>query len=60
MESKKAWGSKTVWTNLILAMAAFVPPVQEYISGHPEMVAIGWSVINIMLRLISKDKIQIG
>lgn len=60
MESKPAYLSKTIWMNLILALAAFYPPVGDYLKGHEEYVLMAFSVLNIGLRLISKDKISIG
>lgn len=61
MESKKPWQSKTIWINLILALAAMLAPqVQSYIVAHPEMVAIVFSVVNMILRLVTQGKIQIS
>lgn len=61
MESKKPWQSKTIWINLILALAAMLAPqVQVYIAAHPEMVAIVFSVVNMILRVVTQGKIQIS
>lgn len=58
---KKPWLSKTLWTNLILAVAAmFWPAAGDAIANHPEVAAIVWSGINMLLRFISKDQLQIG
>lgn len=58
MENKPVWQSKTVWMNLAIALGAFVPPVQQFIVEQPQMVAVIWSVLNIIMRLISKGKIE--
>jgi hypothetical protein len=60
METKSVFKSKTVWMNLIIAIAAFFPPVYGWIVGNPEMVAMIVSALNVGLRLISKDKISLG
>jgi flagellar biosynthesis protein FliR len=51
--------SKTLWTNLILAIVAFIPAAQVFIQGHPLFLAEGFAVINVGLRLITKDKISL-
>ena len=61
MESKKPWQSKTLIMNLVVAVCAmFIPQASSYISAHPEVVAAVFSGANILLRLISKDKIGLG
>lgn len=57
---KKPWQSKTLWMNLIGAIAAlFIPSVADFIASNPEVVALIWSGINFVLRLVTKDQIQI-
>lgn len=58
-ETKPAYLSKTVLVNLIVAIAAFFPSVQAYISAHPEIFTYGFVIINIALRAITKSQIQI-
>jgi hypothetical protein len=59
MEKKSLFLSKTVWMNLVMALAAFFPPVQEWIMGNPETYALAWSVINMGLRLITKQELHL-
>lgn len=54
---KKPWLSKTLWTNVVIAVAAFFPIVRDWISANPAVMAIGFSVINLVLRAITKDEI---
>jgi len=56
---KKWYQSKTFYVNLIIALSPIVPGASEYFTSHPEVFVIAFSVINIALRLISKDAIQI-
>lgn len=56
--SKKPWKSKTIIANLIVAVVAFFPGVQESVS--PEVVAQALVVINIVLRMVTKDKIGLS
>lgn len=57
MENKAPYKSKTIWVNLLFAVAAFFPQAQEFLKNHPEAVMSGFAVLNMVLRLVSKDKI---
>lgn len=59
ISTKKPWQSKTNWLSLIVALAAFIPPVQVWISENPEMFAQVMAGIFFALRMITKDKIAI-
>lgn len=56
---KKAYMSKTMWANLLMALVAlvgaWVPRVPEIVS--PEMVAMIFAGVNMILRLVTKDKL---
>ena len=61
MENKKPWLSKTLWINAVIAIGALAyPPVAEYVSSHPDLVLTAMAALNIVLRLVSKDKITLG
>lgn len=61
VETKKPWLSKTLWLNLIMAISAlFFPVVADFIKQHAELTLVFWSVINGVLRLVSKDKISLN
>ncbi len=58
METKKPWFSKTLWTNVVVALAAvFAPGVKEWISANPETLVMIWAGLNAVLRFVTKDKI---
>lgn len=60
MDSKKPWQSKTILLNFICATSAlFIPSVGEWVNAHPLEVTSLFSILNIVLRVISKDKISI-
>jgi hypothetical protein len=60
MTTKKPWQSKTLWINLLLAIAAIAfPPAAEFIKNSPEIVGAVFAGINVLLRLVSKDAIQL-
>lgn len=60
-ESKSPLLSKTLWTNLIFALSAlFIPAVKEWISANPDVMAIAWSGINMVIRLVTKQKIGLS
>lgn len=62
--TKPAWQSKTLLLNgiagLIMFVSLFVPAasgVSTWISAHADVVGMVWAGLNMVLRLISKDKI---
>lgn len=58
MEKKNPLKSKTLWLNFIAAaLALFYPPAQEWIATHPDAVVAIVSGVNMLLRLITKEKI---
>jgi hypothetical protein len=60
MDTKKPWFSKTLILNLVVALCAmFIPSAASYIQAHPEGVTMGFAVVNMLLRLISKDAISL-
>ncbi len=56
---KKPWLSKTLWVNLLLALAAFSPSAQEFLQGRPDIALIIPALINVVLRLVTKDKLSV-
>ena len=60
-DTKKPWQSKTLWTNIIIAIVAIAsPPAHQWISAHPEAFAAAFGVINVILRMLTKDAIQLN
>lgn len=57
-EGKKPWKSKTLWANAILAIAAFFPVVNEFIT--PEGLGTAFAVVNTILRFATKEKIVLN
>ena len=61
METKKPYLSKTLWINALIAIGAIAyPPASEYIAGHADLVLTVMAALNMVLRLVSKDKISLG
>lgn len=56
--TKKPWQSKTILANFFVAVVAFFPGLQESVS--PEVITQALVVINIVLRLVTKDKIGLS
>jgi hypothetical protein len=57
----KPWyQSKTIWVNALGLVAMIVPQSAAFIAEHFSAVGIGWSLINVVLRLITKGKIEIA
>lgn len=62
--TKKPWQSKTVLfgaiTAILGAVAVFVPgakPISDFISAHASEIGMGWGVLAIILRAVTKDAI---
>jgi len=59
-EVKKPILSKTLWVNLLVAaLALFFPLGRDFIASNPSLVVSGMGVVNILLRLVTKSKIQL-
>lgn len=58
-QAKKPWQSKTVWLNLILAIAAFFPAAQDHIKENPDIAAMAVALVNVVMRLLVKDKVAL-
>lgn len=56
-ETKLAIQSKTLWINLAMSLAAFVPPVQAVLS--PEVVSVIFGVVNAVLRFMTTKPITL-
>lgn len=60
---KNFWRSKTIMVQVLATIAAIValefPVVADFIRLHFAETAGGWAAVNIALRFITKDKIQI-
>lgn len=60
-ENKKSWYlSKTLWMQALAIVAMIVPASAAFIQEYFSEVGIGWALINMILRLISKDQIEIS
>lgn len=57
-DSKPFWKSKTFWANTIMGVGAFLPPVRNHLT--PEVAASAITIVNLVLRLISKDKVTLN
>lgn len=67
MEDKKPWQSRTIVINavmgLIMFICLFLPQAavaKTWIEGNAAAIGIVWSLLGMVLRAISKDKIVLG
>lgn len=67
VQTKAPWQSKTIVLNsvvgLLMALAPFVPvlaPIVAWINANGILIGSIWAAANVVLRFISKDKIQLG
>lgn len=63
MNSKPWYLSKTILANILmgiaLIVAQFKPGAQEFVQQYLGVAGSAWAFINIVLRLVTKDKIEI-
>lgn len=58
---KKPWQSKTIIINFVAASTAlFYPPVHEWVMAHPTEISSLFAIANVILRMVTKDKISIS
>lgn len=60
MDSKPFWQSKTFWIQILGAVALAIPSSRQFIQDNLGEAGAAWALINIVLRLISKDKVSIS
>lgn len=58
--SKPWYQSKTLWVNFIAIAGMFIPAAQSYIAQHPTASVDVIGALNVFLRLISGDRIEIS
>ncbi len=60
----KWYTSKTILVQIIagvaMILAQFQPEMAKILSENFSEVGMGWVIINIVLRLVTKDKIQLS
>lgn len=59
MNTKSVLQSKTFWVNVLGALLPLYPPAGEFVKSSPEIVAAGWALVNIVLRLVTKGSVVI-
>jgi hypothetical protein len=55
---KSPFKSKTLWGNLIMTALAFWPALAEKM--NPEAMVSVMAAVNFLLRMVTKDKLQLG
>jgi hypothetical protein len=63
MEQGKKWYlSKTILLNLIMGLAmivgVFLPEVGDFIKTHFAEAGGAWALINVVLRIVTKEELQ--
>lgn len=65
-DSKKPWQSKTILLNAIVGLAGFVAlfipgaeGVKIFVDSNAVMIGTIWSVLNVLLRAVSKNAISL-
>lgn len=54
---KSLFKSKTFWSNIVLALLPLFPAVNEAVVKQPELLGYAFAVVNVVLRIISKEKV---
>ena len=56
---KPAWRSKTLWLNIFAILAAFLPPVREWLASNPVEPIAALAALNMLVRFVTRDKVSI-
>lgn len=56
-EPKPLLKSKTIIVNAVVAVAALYPPAQQFVADHAALVLSSLGLVNMVLRMVTKDKI---
>lgn len=54
---KPFFQSKTIIVNAIIALSALIPGVESFVLEHPDLVVAAVGAVNILLRIVTKDKV---
>lgn len=60
LETKKPWQSKTLYASLLVALAAFYPPVGDWIKQNPELFSMALGALFAGLRVVTKGRVSIS
>lgn len=55
---KKWYLSKTVWMQVLALVAVVVPASSKVISEHFAAAGMGWAIVNLVLRAITKQELS--
>jgi len=58
MEKKIWWKSKTVWMQVLALIVVVVPASNAVIAPYFSEAGIGWAVINLVLRALTKQELS--
>ena len=58
-EKKPSYLSKTLWVNVLVAAAAFIPGLGDKMVENPELAVTIIAGINVLLRVVTKSKIEL-
>jgi hypothetical protein len=57
---KKPWLSKTLWVNFLIAgLVLAIPGMEEFIKSNDTVVIVATTLVNIALRLITKEELKL-
>lgn len=59
MKKKSLFASKTVLLNGLVAVAALFPAVKAWCASHPDLVLYGLAGANFVLRLATKQAVEL-
>lgn len=59
-DPKPFWQSKTFWVNALALVGLAIPQSAAFIAEHLGASGAVWAVVNMVLRVVSKDKISLS
>lgn len=58
--TKPFYLSRTLWVNVLSVAALLIPSVAAYSASHPTLAVDVLGAINVVLRLLTSDKLSIS
>jgi hypothetical protein len=52
--------SKTFWMQVLAIVALLIPASAAFIKEYFAEMGMGWALVNVILRLVTKDKVEIS
>jgi hypothetical protein len=56
---KKWYMSRTFYVQLLMLIVMIMPAAQPFVNEYFSEIGMGWALVNIVLRLLTKGKVEL-